>query len=80
MHQLYKIMHAFAGFICIKPNSHLVFNFIGMQAEGIFFKKNNCCLLHVSYFEKLAKNFQVSCHRIASKVKLFWKHVLDGST
>lgn len=39
MHQLYKIMHAFAGFICIKPNSHLVFNFIGMQAEGIFLKK-----------------------------------------
>lgn len=77
IHQLYKIMHAFAGFFCIKPDSHLMFNFIGMQAEGIFLK-NNFCLVHVSYFKKLAKNFW--CHRIASKDKLFWKHVLDGST
>lgn len=47
MHQLYKIMHAFAGFICIKPNSHLVFNFIGMQAEGIFFKKKTIAVFYM---------------------------------
>lgn len=50
-----------------------------IQAEGIVLK-TCCCLEYVSYFKKLSKKFQVSCHRIASNVKLFWKHVLDGST